>query len=98
MQRIIIYILIGALLYLILSKVFKRQKYMKYFQKELGFGDVFLNNFSTDELITAYSYLRNYSRKGITLTPSVSPEFYFKVKALNDKAKSITGFPIFTNI
>ena len=98
MKKVLIYIVVGAVLYYLLKKFLKRKKYENYFIKELGFGDKYLSKFTTDELVTIYSYLKNYSRKGIVLTQSVSPEFYNKVVAVNNKAFNIYGTKIFSNI
>ena len=98
MKKVLLYIAIGAIVYYIIHRFLRRKKYLDYFKKQLGFGDIILSKFSTDELITAYSYLKNYSRKGITLSYNVAPEFYQKVKALNEKMISLSGSPIFTNI
>ncbi len=97
MKKVLIYIIVGAVLYYFLKKFLKRKKYENYF-KQMGFGDKYMSKFTTEELVTIHSYLQNYSKKGIILTPNISLSFYNKVKAVNDKAKSIYGVPIFTNI
>lgn len=59
---------------------------------DMGFGKLYLSKFTTDELFVAWNYLKNYSLKGIQLTPSIDANLYAKVKAMNDK------FKIFSNI
>lgn len=86
---IVIIILLAA--YYFLSKYLKRRKYMKPFL-EMGFGELYLSKFTTDELFTAWNYLKNYSLKGIRLTPEIDANLYYKVKTMNDK------FNIFSNI
>lgn len=58
----------------------------------MGFGEAYLSKFNNRELFIAWNYLKNYSLKGISLTPSVDAELYAEVKAMNDK------FHIFSNI
>lgn len=89
-----VYIIIGlVVLYLLIYFVFiKKSKYYLFFQKELGFGDEFLNKFSSDELKASYIYINDYSREGKKLTANNNPELYKQIKAINDK------FHIFTNI
>jgi hypothetical protein len=79
------------MLYYFISLNMKRHKYMKPFL-DMGFSEYYLSKFSTDELFTAWNYLKNYSLKGIQLTPQVDYNLYMKVKAMNDK------YQIFSNI
>jgi hypothetical protein len=90
-KYIFIYATIALFVYYFLSKYLKRKKYMKPFL-EMGFSEMYLNRFSTDELFTSWNYLENYSLKKIQLTPEIDPLLYAKVKAVNDK------FKIFSNI
>lgn len=69
----------------------KRSKYMKPFI-DMGFSKDYLSKFTSDELFTAWNYLKNYSLKGINLTPAIDPVLYAKTKAMNDKYK------IFSNL
>lgn len=91
MKKLAIGIALILVAYYFVSKYMRRDKYIRYF-KDIGFGDVFLSKFSTDELYYSYSYVENYARKGIKLTPNVDPDLYEKVKAIDNK------FHIFTNL
>lgn len=59
---------------------------------EMGFSELYLSKFSTDELYTIWNYLENYSLKKIPLTPNVDSALYAKTKAVNDK------YHIFSNL
>ena len=90
-KKYALYTAIGLAIYYFSMKYIKRQKYMKPFL-DMGFGKLYLSKFTTDELFHAWNYLKNYSLKGIKLTPEVDAELYAKVKAMNDKYK------IFSNL
>lgn len=92
MIKYILYAVILIALYYFGMKYLEHKKYYNFFHKELGFGDNYLKRFTNEELKICYDYVKNYSNKGIALTPSNNPVFYAKVKAINDK------FNIFSSI
>lgn len=90
-MRNVIILLILLIALLTLKRYLRRKKFLDFF-KDMGFGDVLLSKFSTNELADSYSYINNFSRKNIELTILNNPDFYKRVKAINDK------FHIFTNL
>jgi hypothetical protein len=91
MKKVIFFLAIAVVVGYFVNKALKRRKYMKPFL-DMGFGEFYLSKFSTDELFNSWNYLKNYSMKGIALTPNVDPVLYAKVKSINDKYK------IFSNL
>lgn len=89
--KIFIYLIIAGVLYYFISKQIRRKKYMQPFL-EMGFSKYYLSKFTTEELFLIWNYLKNYSLKGIALTPSVDANLYNRVKAINDK------YHIFSNL
>lgn len=59
---------------------------------DMGFSKEYLNKFTTDQLFDIWNYLKNYSLKGIPLTPNIDFALYSRVKAINDK------YHIFSNL
>jgi len=88
-----IYIVLGILAVVLVWYFFiRKSKYYKFFNTELGFGDLFLEKFTEQELRDSYYYIKRYTRNGVPLTYDKDPDFYTRIKAINDK------FHIFTSI
>lgn len=93
MNRTTLYIVIIIILAVVYWRVFMyKSKYYRFFQQELGFGDILLDKFTEQELKDSYYYIKRYTRNGVQLTYEKDPNFYTRIKAINDK------FHIFSSI
>lgn len=97
MKKYIAYLAVFIIVYFLFNKWYKRKKLMSFF-KDMGFGDKFLNKFTNSELFTAKNYIVNYTRKGLSLTPSIDEKLYYELKQMNDKWLKLSGIKLFTNI
>jgi len=93
MNRTTLYIVLGIIAAVVIWRFFiYKSKYYKFFQTELGFGDILLDKFTERELEDSYYYIKRYTRNGVQLTYDKDPSFYTRIKAINDK------FHIFSSI
>jgi hypothetical protein len=86
--KYLIIIVVAYLAIIFLIKMGQRKKYLSFLH-ELGMN--IADNFTPDELKTAYLYLHDYARKYSANAPTVlkntDPTLYKKAKQVSDKYK-----------
>lgn len=85
-KKVIIYALLAAIAYYVVSRMLTKGKYLKYLHS-LGFG--IADTMTFDEVRTSYIYLHDYARlystNASTMLQAANPALWSKAKAIADK-------------